>query len=281
MVFQIMPSSIHMKKLKQLFTYFVALPAMLAVILAWTETDESVAQLRLDHAALRAAEDDYRAQREFGGLSGAEAADYAAYVARLQRRVFEDCQAVLTSGSTIPEDLPCPKFVPAVTQSADIVTQAERTAEEQVATLDELLMAGLGEYDERLLREQERIKAATPNDNSGSGGDGGGMGGEGDGDASNSTDGEADGQSGSNSSGAAGNNSETGTTGGQPEGGAVDGREGSGDTGSDSEQPEDVGDGSDDDVVARQLREAAEKETDPELKAKLWEEYRRYKRGTN
>ena len=42
----------------------------------------------------------------------------------------------------------------------------------------------------------------------------------------------------------------------------------------------DIPDGSDDDVVARQLREAAEKETDPELKAKLWEEYRRYKRGT-
>jgi len=278
-----------MKKLKQLFTYFVVLPAMLAVILAWTETDESVAQLRLDHAALRAAEDDYRAQREFGGLSGAEAADYAAYVARLQRRVFEDCQAVLTSGSAIPEDLPCPKFVPALTQSADIVTQAERTAEEQVAALDEMLMAGLGEYDERLLREQERIKAATPNDNSGSGGDGGGMGGEGggdgsgdgDGDASNSTDGEADGQDGSNSGGAAGSNGETGTTGGQPEGGAVDSSDGSGDTGSDSEQPEDVGDGSDDDVVARQLREAAQKETDPELKAKLWEEYRRYKRGTN
>ena len=291
MVFQIMPSRIQMKKLKQLFTYFVVLPAMLAVILAWTETDESVAQLRLDHAALRAAEDDYRAQREFGGLSGAEAADYAAYVARLQRRVFEDCQAVLTSGSTIPEDLPCPKFVQAVTQSADIVTQAERTAEEQVAALDEMLMAGLGEYDERLLREQERIKAATPNDNSGSGGDGGGMGGEGggdgsgdgsgDGDASNSTDGEAGGQSGSNSGGAAGNNSESGTAGGQPQGGAVDSSEGSGDTGSDSEQPADVGDGSDDDVVARQLREAAENETDPELKAKLWDEYRRYKRGTN
>ena len=39
-------------------------------------------------------------------------------------------------------------------------------------------------------------------------------------------------------------------------------------------------DGSDDDVVARQLREAAEKETDPELKKKLWEEYRKYKDGT-
>jgi len=280
------PIDIQLKKLKQLFTYFVALPAMLAVILAWTATDESVAQLRLDYAALRAAEDDYRAQREFGGLSGAEAEDYAAYVARLQRRVFEDCQTVLASGSSVPEDLPCPKFVPAVTQSADIVTQAERTAEEQVAALDEMLMAGLGEYDERLLKEQERIKADAPNDNSDSGGDGGGMGGEGgdgegggDGDASSDTDGEANDQG--NSGGAAGNNSETGTTGGQPEGGAVDSSEGSGDAGNNSEQPEDVGDGSDDDVVARQLREAAEKETDPELKAKLWEEYRRYKRGTN
>ena len=36
-------------------------------------------------------------------------------------------------------------------------------------------------------------------------------------------------------------------------------------------------DGSDDDIVARQLREAAEKEQDPQLKAKLWEEYYRYK----
>ena len=46
------------------------------------------------------------------------------------------------------------------------------------------------------------------------------------------------------------------------------------------DQPADIGDGSDDDVVARQLREAAEKETDPELKKKLWEEYRKYKEGT-
>jgi DNA-directed RNA polymerase subunit K/omega len=44
--------------------------------------------------------------------------------------------------------------------------------------------------------------------------------------------------------------------------------------------PPNIPDGSDDDVVARQLREAAEKETDPELKEKLWEEYRKYKAGT-
>lgn len=35
--------------------------------------------------------------------------------------------------------------------------------------------------------------------------------------------------------------------------------------------------GHDDDIVARQLREAAEKETDPELKEKLWKEYEDYK----
>ena len=41
--------------------------------------------------------------------------------------------------------------------------------------------------------------------------------------------------------------------------------------------PEDVGDGSNDDIVARQLREAAMEEEDPELRERLWDEYRRYK----
>jgi len=36
----------------------------------------------------------------------------------------------------------------------------------------------------------------------------------------------------------------------------------------------------DDDIISRQLREAAEKETDPELKAKLWAEYRLYKESS-
>lgn len=43
--------------------------------------------------------------------------------------------------------------------------------------------------------------------------------------------------------------------------------------------PERDGDGSDDDIVARQLREAAENETDPEIKKKLWKEYEEYKRN--
>lgn len=41
----------------------------------------------------------------------------------------------------------------------------------------------------------------------------------------------------------------------------------------------DIPDGRDDDVVARQLREAAMREQDPELRRRLWEEYKRYKQG--
>lgn len=47
-------------------------------------------------------------------------------------------------------------------------------------------------------------------------------------------------------------------------------------TGSDA-IPADISGGSDDDIVARQLREAAMKEKDPVLRDKLWDEYRKYK----
>jgi hypothetical protein len=44
-------------------------------------------------------------------------------------------------------------------------------------------------------------------------------------------------------------------------------------------QSQQTADSQDDDIVARQLREAAEKETDPVLKEKLWKEYNDYKKG--
>ena len=43
--------------------------------------------------------------------------------------------------------------------------------------------------------------------------------------------------------------------------------------------PEDLPDPQGDDIVAQQLREAAASETDPDLQAKLWEEYKRYRAG--
>lgn len=43
--------------------------------------------------------------------------------------------------------------------------------------------------------------------------------------------------------------------------------------------PDDIGDGRDDDIVLRQIREAAMKEQDPVLRERLWDEYRRIRDG--
>ena len=68
-----------------------------------------------------------------------------------------------------------------------------------------------------------------------------------------------------------------GATGGATGGGATGGGSAGGAGG--ARVPPDVGDGSDDDIIARQLREAAMAEDDPELREKLWDEYREYKSG--
>jgi hypothetical protein len=277
MVFQAMRSSDKPGKLRKHYKMLAFMPCMLAVTLAWAPSDELAAQLRLDYAALRAAEDDYRAQRAANALRGEEAADYAAWVAGLQRRVFEGCEALLASGSSYPDDLPCPLKAPPGTRPADIAVHSEMTPEEQVAALDARLMAGLGEYDERLLREKARIKSAAPNTNLDGGGAGAGMGGEG-GAAGNGADTDANGRAADEA--AADDGRGTGESGVRIAGAAADNSAGAAERSEASDPPADIADGGDDDVVARQLREAAEKETDSELKAKLWEEYRRYKSGT-
>ena len=58
-----------------------------------------------------------------------------------------------------------------------------------------------------------------------------------------------------------------------PQGKSREGVEGS------QRHPKNRYDPRDDDIVARQLREAAEKESDPELKEKLWKEYEQYKKN--
>ena len=264
----------------RLISILVVLSAFLSVTPAWSETGAYFAQLRLDHAALRAAEDDYRMLRK-DGLDGIEAADYASYVARLQRRVFEDCRMVIESGSDIPDDLPCPLELPPASGSADIQIQNEMTQQEQLAALDAMLNSSLGEFDEKLLREQERIKADTPNDNS--------IGGQGDGNGAGDGGEQGTGDGGPGLKGAENTSisgagveadSQAQQGGSNRVGGAEKNTSGNRDEDKDNDQPKNIPDGSDDDVVARQLREAAEQEDDPELKAKLWEEYRRYKLGT-
>ena len=275
-----MSKNIIAKISRRALTIAVTLPLLAASLAAMTTTDEMLTQLQADYAAFKSAETDYRSLRESGRLVDEQASDYAAYLARLQRRVFEDCQAIIQSGITVAEELPCPVIVPPVTQSADIAIDSEQTLAEQIASLDAELDKGLGEFDERLLQEQERIKAATPNTNSDTAGDAGN---DSDGNGQGSGVGiSGAGSSGGNTSDSENDRRDSESAQGEGQAGAGDGERqpGSAGPGDNGNQPADIPDGSDDDVVARQLREAAEKETDPELKAKLWEEYRNYKQGT-
>ena len=241
-----------------LFQALLLLTCMPAVAIS---TQQLLEQLDLDHAALVAAESDYRSSRARGTLTGDEATDYAAWVARLHRQVAEDCAMLAGHGIPVPEELSCPVAVAAFIAPAPIDQVAEQTSAEKTAVLDAELRAGMGEFDEMLLQEQERIKAAAPY-TSDSSEQGGGQGGGADGGAATGgleqqADGSADGSSEQRQGAGPGKQQHTVRAG----------------------TPADIPDGSDDDVVARQLREAAEKETDPELKKKLWEEYRKYKKG--
>jgi hypothetical protein len=238
-------------------------------------------QLRADWAALQAVEQDF--DRRVTSLTQIEADDYRAYIRRLQERLAKKCARLTAAGVALPTEVSCPQEGFPVGPAA-IDQQREQTPAEATSALDAELGADLGEFDQRLLVEQERVKAKASKSAGASGG-GGGAGGAG----------GAGGTAGAGAAAAAGADSgaaretATGPSSGAP-GSASEGareRPASGAAGGPgggqtpvSSAPPDIPDGSDDDVVARQLREAAEKETDPELKKKLWEEYRKYKKGT-
>lgn len=258
--------------------------------------DQAYARVQASHTALQSAERDFRLSRSRGDLSAREAADYRAYIAHLRRRFFGACADLSQlSEQRIALETPCPFSPPRITGAAEIDLTREQTHSERTTALGRDLDAALSDFDEMLLREQERVKAATPPPTARTAG-GTGQGTKGadrDGRVSGDRAGE-DGRPAGElaTSGGPGETSATGAeTGaiataagaGAGAGAAPPGRSGS-PTGRPQTArrglPPDIPDGSDDDVVARQLREAAEKETNPELRARLWEEYRRYKRGT-
>lgn len=150
------------------------------------------------------------------------------------------------------------------------------TPAEQVAILDARLEKGAGEFDALIMkaeaeqREASRAaaKAAGGAGSTGRGGMSGGMSG---GISASSADAE-EGNSPYDEGGMA-------DAGGYSTGGGLGGA-GGGQPPQDTTKypaPAGIPSGSDDDVVARQLREAAEREADPAVRAKLWDEYRKYK----
>jgi hypothetical protein len=245
--------------------------AALLPLSAWAAGSSALLeQVEADYAALVAAESDFRSLRERGALDTSASAEYDAYLQLLRQRLAADCRALLRNGEHSPPGVPCRDL--AARSRGRTLTEAEvpPSREERAESLDAELEAGLAEFDEMLLREQQRVRAATPRTSpagagsAGAGGDVAGAVSDAGGSAASRDAGEsAEAERGASSDErppGAGRGAQTATQGG--------------------DRPPDLPDGSDDDVVARQLREAAENETDPELRKKLWEEYRRYKRGT-
>lgn len=132
----------------------------------------------------------------------------------------------------------------------EILTGAER-----VAVLDAELERGTGDFDDLILAEQEEQRRRERER------------------ASGSTESQ---QPASNTDSQRSAAYEGGMAGG---GGSVGG--GSGGAAPTNpvkyKPPEDIPSGDNDDVVARQLREAAMREPDPAVRKKLWDEYRKYK----
>jgi hypothetical protein len=134
------------------------------------------------------------------------------------------------------------------------------TPAEQVAILDAELERGMGEFDRMILEEQAAQRRATREE-------------AGRGATQSASAGDVAGESGDYGRDMSGG-------GGYSTGGGMGGASASGQIPQNTAKyppPPDIPNGNDDDVVARQLREAAMREPDPAVREKLWAEYRKYK----
>lgn len=204
----------------------------------------------------------FRISRKQGKLNRTEFEDYAGYVVSLRLRVLKQCEVARElGGEDAIKGYDCVPLGPNQGGRLVVVPSVNvQTEEEKLQILNARLNAIEAEIDEDLLKRQQEIRKTASNRHSG--GAGGGSGG-----------GAISGKS-SGGNARVGKGSPSKSYGGTPTP--------SGPTSKDKHkriakrQQSNEG-GSDDDVIARQLREAAEKESDPIMKGKLWEEYRKYK----
>jgi len=155
------------------------------------------------------------------------------------------------------------------------------THAEEVAALDAKLSGSLADFDALLLEEARKARSRAPTRASATGLAGSSGGGA---NGSNTQQSGRDGGKETERTASSQQKTETASssTTSRSAGGRIEGADPgvTGVPGAASPPPPDVGDGRDDDIVARQIRRAAELESDPELRKKLWDEYRKYKEGT-
>lgn len=267
----------------------------------------AVADLRASDTEWRQERDLFREQREAKSIDRVEAEEYAEFVASLQRRKLENCEAVRKlGGNTALEGTDCIILTARKSMRIQETVPSEPppTEMEEASSLDDQLKALEAELDKELAKAERRVRETTakrtaqlPQRQNANGGG-----------AANSQSREnrelqgarfseqkfSDANQGPNNNAEAiqrktglrdANNQRPENRSGDTDqddtinrgsGGGAEKRYKS--VKADSSPGES---GNDDDIVLRQIREAAEKETDPVLKGKLWEEYRKIKKARN
>ncbi len=237
--------------------------------------------LRISQETEKRIDNELKELKASGRASEAAIRDYETYLKSVEamtaenRKIVEQMEAAYaknTTGAMGPDPPPADQ----VGSQSKLEIPEEGTVDE-VAALDRQLDSSLAKFDGMLLKEMDEIRAGSSKrlqdlaeeaaeaakrlkDRGYEGGTSGSQ------DSGESQSGESD-------------ESDTGSN-GQRTGTETAAREGSrkggeGQSGQDQRRVS----YDDDDIVARQLREAAENETDPELKEKLWKEYEEYKRS--
>ncbi len=277
------PSFFFFLSITMSFTVFVSAPEVRAETNWVTSTRTSI--LALD-SAKRAVLQDISGQ----GVGQREAADYQDFVAYLNSRIISYCEELeQKTGPSSLVDLPC--LTDSFSQSssnpfAELASDCgDSSGTECSESLDTSFMDALADFDDMLLKEEEKMSSRIPSKREAGGGENGsgqsGIGGAGGMQQGTSASrgiaglpgadqtAGADGEIGEK----AGSSTHKGDTSGSGGAGVDAGGQSGGVGRASGNRPPPK----DDDIVARQLREAAERETDPELKKKLWDEYWKYK----
>jgi hypothetical protein len=270
------------------------------------ELSRALENLRNSNAEWRREDAAYRRERAANSLSADDAAEYAEFVASLQRQKLENCEVVRDIGGdealTGYDCVKTNKSRGALSALPPRPSKA-KTDSEKLEGLEAELKRLEAELDEELRQKQQALRERQQNQSAGGGSGAKGWGplpgqGRASGTGNNGKKGSSQEASvpgqGKSSKPATGNQSggpksigKSGRQGKLPPGAANSGPRGRAGPGAGPGRKEGAnpaeaakdgrGDGNDDDIVMRQIREAAERETDPVMKEKLWNEYRKLK----
>lgn len=235
------------------------------------QIDEALVELRAANKEWQQNEGEFRSLRQNKSLPEESVREFAEFVAALRRKMLESCHAFRTAGGD-PDKLGFACGLPEEKHGrGEELPQNPRailTKEEQTAALEAPLTQSLTEFDKTFQEKQDQLRGELANQGS-----------VGYPSTRNRVEyvgktGSKAGSIGAKQGGSPPHPSDERTQPRRADPGAGPGLPRTAVITSPGRVP---GGGNDDDVVARQLREAAEKEQDPLLKEKLWNEYRKYK----